>query len=98
MNPVTDATRHGLFRRLRRAISRTPLVPVWPDPTGAPSAKPFLRSPWGYDALRTALGFEPAAAPPAVPAGGSALRAVSTGQPPWFRPEHIMEPVWYAED
>jgi len=25
--PVTDATRHGLFRRLRRATSRRPPVP-----------------------------------------------------------------------
>ena len=30
---VTDATRHGLFRRLRRATSRTPPVPGPKIPT-----------------------------------------------------------------
>ncbi|HEU5004105.1 MAG TPA: hypothetical protein VFW71_15185 [Actinomycetota bacterium] len=94
---MTDATTHGLFRRLRQAISRTPLLPVWPDPSGAPSPKPFLRSPWGYDALRSALGLDVTTVPPTVTAASGTLRA-SAGQAPWFRPEHIVEPVWYAED
>lgn len=95
-----DATRHGLFRRLRRAISRTPLVPVWPDPAGTPSPKPFLRSSvslWGYDALRAAPGLEAPAGLPAATAGGYGVRAGGAGQG-WLRPEHIVEPVWYAED
>ena len=96
-----DATRLGLFRRLRRALSRAPLVPVWPDPAGTPPPRPLPRSPaslWGYDALAAALGLEAPTGPPVATAGGSGVGDAGAGRGGWFRPEHIVEPVWYAED
>jgi hypothetical protein len=85
---VTDASRHGLFRRLRRATS---WAPPGPGPSGSP-ASATLRSRW----LRSAFGLEaneasrsPAAATEADGTPGSAEG--------WPDPEHIVEPVWVLE-
>ena len=53
--PVTDATRHGLFRRLRRATSRTSPVP---GPTVTAHPEVWLRHAQG-DQLRVEDIVEP---------------------------------------
>ena len=83
---MTDATRHGLFRPLRRATSRTPV----PGPNSRQDGEQdtfvptFLRSAW----LRSAFGLESHEAAPRVPPGPSEG---------WPRSEEIVEPVWILE-
>lgn len=94
-----DATRHGLFRRLRRRTSRASLAP---DPHIAPPS--VVQSPW----LRAAFGLEvegmsramplmadeaertPATSPPVHAGGGLAVDE-------WPAAEQIVEPAWIFE-
>jgi hypothetical protein len=90
-----DATRHGLFRRLRRRASRAPLDP---DSYTVP-ATTVIQSPW----LRSAFGLEVTGLPARLLAATTvptepvlAPVAGTTGEA-WPDPEHIVERVWVFE-
>ena len=80
--PVTDATRHGLFRRLRRATSRRPPVP-------SPKAP-------GLDLTRRLEG-RLGDLPRRLEGGLGAETWVRHAFDDPLRVEDIVEPVWVIE-
>lgn len=104
-----DATRHGLFRRLRRRTSRAPLGPDPLSPAEANQTAPpmttVVQSPW----LRAAFGLEvegvsrvialtdveSVLTPAMSPPAHSGTPALMAEE--WPAAEHIVEPVWIWE-
>ena len=80
-DPVTDATRFGLFRRLRRATSRAPLAPSLTRTATVPELGPGPAYPFPAGGL-------------AVPGAPWRLAARPQGQ---VIAEEIVEPVWVLE-
>src|SRR5438477_8818541 len=91
--PVTDATRHGLFRRLRRATSRRPPVPSPNSPVLDPIRRLEGRLGDPIRRLEGRLG-DPIRRLEGCLGAETWMRHESDDR---LRVEDILEPVWVIE-